>query len=139
MSLDRFIEAQEYSYTAALEEIRTGRKRSHWMWYVFPQMKGLGFSSTAQYYGIRDRKEAMSYLDHTVLGVRLREISSVLLTLESSDPSEVFGYPDDLKLKSSMTLFYLVSREKLFMSVLEKFFCGEIDEKTVELLGNEIE
>ena len=103
--LSRFLKAQEGDYERALGEIRSGRKRSHWMWYIFPQIQGLGFSSTAQYYAIRDLQEAKDYLAHPVLGTRLKEISSALLDLEGLSASEIFGYPDDLKLRSSMTLF----------------------------------
>ena len=134
MTLDRFIKAQETDYPIALSEIRSGRKRSHWMWYIFPQYKGLGFSSTAQYYAIQNRKEAEEYLAHPVLGKRLLEISEFLSELESDDASKVMGYPDDMKLKSSMTLFYLVSGNDIFKKVLDKFFDGKIDTKTEKLL-----
>lgn len=134
MTLERFIKAQDTSYDIALSEMKSGRKRSHWMWYIFPQIKGLGFSSTAQYYAIQNKKEAQRYLAHPVLGKRLIEISEVLLQIKSNDASKVFGYPDDMKLKSSMTLFYLVSGEDIFKKVLDKFFDGKIDKKTEELL-----
>ena len=134
MTLDRFIKAQETDYPIALSEIRSGRKRSHWMWYIFPQYKGLGFSSTAQYYAIQNRKEAEEYLAHPVLGKRLLEISEFLSELESDDASKVMGYPDDIKLRSSMTLFYLVSGNDIFKKVLDKFFEGKIDTKTEKLL-----
>ena len=104
------------------------------MWYIFPQIKGLGFSSTAQYYAIQNQREAEEYLAHPVLGKRLIEISKVLLEIESSDASRVMGYPDDMKLKSSMTLFYLVSGKDIFKRVLDKFFDGKLDKKTKELL-----
>ena len=134
MTLDRFIKAQETDYAIALAEIRNGRKRSHWMWYTFPQYKGLGFSSTSQYYAIQNKKEAEEYLAHPVLGKRLLEISEVLSELESDDTSKVMGYPDDMKLRSSMTLFYLVSDNEVFKKVLDKFFDGKIDTKTEKLL-----
>jgi len=134
MTLDRFIKAQEMDYEIALSEIKSGRKRSHWMWYIFPQMKGLGFSSTAQYYAIQNKKEAEEYLAHPVLGKRLLEISEALLEIKSNDAGRVMGYPDDMKLRSSMTLFYLVSGEDIFKKVLDKFFDGKIDKKTEELL-----
>jgi len=134
MTLDRFIKAQEMDYEIALSEIKSGRKRSHWMWYIFPQMKGLGFSSTAQYYAIQNKKEAEEYLAHPVLGKRLLEISEALLEIKSNDAGRVMGYPDDMKLRSSMTLFYLVSSEDIFKKVLDKFFDGKIDKKTEELL-----
>ena len=132
--LERFVLAQEQSYQAALQEIRNGKKRSHWMWYVFPQIQGLGVSPTAMYYAIQDRKEAEAYLAHPVLGQRLHEICEALLALKSCDADEVFGFPDDRKLRSSMTLFYLVSGEELFRKVIEKFFAGELDPLTVSLL-----
>ena len=134
MSLERFVKAQEGSYEIALNEIKHGRKRSHWMWYIFPQIKGLGYSSTAQYYAIQDKQEAENYLKHPILSKRLMEISEELLKLDSNNASEVFGYPDDMKLKSSMTLFHCVSGNKLFQKVLEKFFDGVLDEKTVVIL-----
>jgi len=134
MTLERFIKAQEIDYQIALSEMRAGRKRSHWMWYIFPQIKGLGFSSTAQYYAIQSKKEAEEYLAHPVLGKRLHEISEALLEIKSSDASRVMGYPDDMKLKSSMTLFYLVSGDEIFKKVLDKFFDGDIDKKTEKLL-----
>ena len=133
--LDRFVKAQEYDYDTALREIRGGRKRSHWMWYIFPQLKGLGYSSTSQYYGIRDLEEAQDYMEHPVLGPRLVEISEALLVLDTSDASAVMGYPDDLKLRSSMTLFELAAPEQpVFGRVLEKYYAGRRDERTLELL-----
>lgn len=108
-SLDRFLIAQEHSYDTALREIRSGRKRSHWMWYIFPQIAGLGMSYTAQLYAIKDIEEARQYIAHPVLGARLIEISNALLTLDCSDAAAVMGYPDDLKLRSCMTLFAQVS------------------------------
>ena len=132
--LERFVKAQERSYQTARSEIQYGQKMSHWMWYIFPQLKELGYSSTAKYYGIVDRKEAEAYLAHPVLGNRLREISSELLKLESCDPGYVMGYPDDLKLKSCMTLFLEISGESMFQKVLDKFFDGEKDEATLKLL-----
>ena len=105
------------------------------MWYIFPQIKGLGYSYTAQYYAIQNRTEAEEYLSHPVLGKRLVEISEALLEIENDDASEVFGYPDDLKLRSSMTLFYLVSGNDIFKRVLEKYFAGEMDGKTVKILN----
>ena len=135
MELERFVKAQARNYEKAREEIRNGRKETHWMWYVFPQLKGLGRSETARYYGIADRREAEAYLAHPVLGPRLREMTDLLPALETSDANKVFGYPDDLKLRSCMTLFYLVSGEERFQKVLDKFFGGKSDGRTVELLG----
>ena len=134
--LERFVKAQQYDYDTALREIRSGRKRSHWMWYIFPQLQGLGYSSTAQYYGIRDLEEAQDYMEHPVLGPRLVEISEALLVLDTSDASAVMGYPDDLKLRSSMTLFELAAPEQpVFGRVLEKYYSGHRDRRTLELLG----
>ena len=133
-TVERFIKAQEESYGQALEEIKNGHKRSHWMWYVFPQLKGLGQSETARYYGIANRTEAEAYLVDPLLGSRLLEISGELLKLESCDAREVFGRPDDVKLKSSMTLFYLVDGNPIFKAVLDKFFAGEQDEVTADQL-----
>ena len=134
--LDRFVKAQQYDYDTALREIRSGRKRSHWMWYIFPQLQGLGFSSTAQYYGIRDLEEAQDYMEHPLLGARLVEISEALLALDTGDASAVMGYPDDLKLRSSMTLFELAAPEQpVFGQVLEKYYSGHRDRRTLELLG----
>ena len=134
--LERFKKAQERDFKTALTEIKNGRKESHWIWYIFPQLKELGYSSTAKYYGIEGRGEAESYIKDDFLRERLIEISENLLSLESSNPSEVMGYPDDLKLKSCMTLFSVVAPEiDVFGKVLDKFYSGRKDEKTVELLG----
>ena len=133
--LSRFLKAQETDYKRALSEIRSGHKRSHWIWYIFPQIAGLGFSSTAQYYAIKDRQEAEEYLKNDLLRDRLVEISAALLQLESNDAGEVMGYPDDLKLRSSMTLFHEVAPEtEVFQKVLDKFFEGKPDQRTIELL-----
>ena len=132
--LSRFHRAQRGSYADALEEIRAGRKRSHWIWYIFPQLQGLGFSSTSQFYALRDLDEARAYLADPVLRERLLEISGALLALSSSDPSAVMGYPDDLKLQSCMTLFELADPEcPVFPAVLEKFYGGERDKRTLRL------
>lgn len=136
--LERFLEAQQDSYGIALAEIRGGLKRTHWMWYVFPQLKGLGHSQTAAYYGIRDRAEALAYLEHPVLGARLLEITGALLDLEGLSASAIFGHPDDLKLQSSMTLFSALhpADENVFRAVLQKYFKGKTDNKTLALLGH---
>lgn len=133
--LDRFLKAQERDYETALSEIRSGRKRSHWIWYIFPQVKGLGFSSTSEFYGIDGLDEAKAYLENAVLQEHLVEISKALLSLGSSDAGEVMGYPDDLKLRSSMTLFSEAAPEQeVFRKVLDKFYGGEKDRKTLEIL-----
>ena len=135
--LERFLTAQEKYYQIALHEMKAGRKESHWMWFIFPQLKGLGFSSTAKYYGIAGKEETLAYWLHPVLKNRLVEITSTLLEAKSCDAEEVMGYPDDLKLQSCMTLFAMVSGERLFFDVLDKFFGGELDKKTQELLLKE--
>lgn len=133
--LSRFLKAQERDYAQALREIQSGRKRSHWMWYIFPQIQGLGFSSTAQFYAIENLQEAKDYLAHPVLGARLKEISSALLQLDGLTASEIFGYPDDLKLRSSMTLFRLADLDcEIFQAVLDKYYDGEADNKTIRIV-----
>lgn len=134
--LQRFLEVQERDYQTALAEIRGGRKRSHWMWYIFPQIDGLGFSHTSKLYAIKNSDEAAEYLRHPVLGERLVEISEVLLEIEGRTANEIFGSPDDVKLKSSMTLFGASdSTNPVFQRVLDKYFDGAKDERTLELLG----
>lgn len=134
--LNRFLEAQEPDYERALAEIRRGRKQSHWMWYVFPQIAGLGSSPTAKFYAIKDKREAEDYLRHPVLGARLIEISGALLGVEGKTAHEIFGSPDDLKLKSSITLFGAVENtDSVFQKVLDKYYGGEKDRKTLEIIG----
>ncbi|MGV8906202.1 MAG: DUF1810 domain-containing protein [Acetobacterium sp.] len=133
--IERFIKAQEHNYEIALQEIKNGHKRSQWMWYIFPQIKGLGHSSATEYYAIKNRTEAKVYMAHPVLGSRLLEITGELLKLETSDAEGVFDWPDDMKLKSSMTLFYIVSNNQVFKQVLDKFFGGEFDDFTVDQLA----
>lgn len=133
-SLDRFVQAQETAYPSALAEIKRGQKESHWMWYIFPQIAGLGRSSTAQYYAIRDRQEAEDYLKHPLLGSRLLNICSALLFLDCNDAKKIFGYTDSMKLRSSMTLFYAVSHNFVFKKVIDKFFSGQMDDLTLEKL-----
>ena len=134
--LDKYVSAQARDYDDALREIRSGRKRTHWIWYIFPQLDGLGYSPTAQYYGIRDLEQAKDYMAHPLLGPRLVEISEALLALPSSDPGAVMGYPDDLKLCSSMTLFELAAPDQpVFGKVLDKFYGGRRDPLTLQLLG----
>lgn len=134
--LDRFRRAQRGEYEEALAEIKRGRKNGHWMWYIFPQLSGLGMSATSLYYGIRGLDEAKAYLADPVLGERLREISSALLEIPTNNAREVFWYPDDLKLRSCMTLFTAADPEnEIFQKVLDKFFDGKPDELTLEKLG----
>ena len=133
--LTRFLEAQNQVYLKALAEIKNGRKESHWMWFIFPQLKGLGSSTTAEFYGINDLDEAESYLHHPVLGKHLVEISEVLLTLGNKTATQIFGAPDDLKLLSSMTLFSNVKNASpVFEHVIEKYFNGLPDERTLQLI-----
>jgi uncharacterized protein (DUF1810 family) len=134
-ALNRFVTAQERDYEKALAEIRAGRKRSHWIWYIFPQLKGLGFSTNAEYYGIDDLQEATAYLQHPVLGPRLIEISSALLAHAGQRATTIMGSPDDLKLWSSMTLFSLVpGADPIFTKVLSLYYNGEKDQRSVSLL-----
>jgi uncharacterized protein (DUF1810 family) len=133
--LDRFLNAQRDDYERALAEIKRGRKQSHWMWYIFPQLAGLGFSSTAKFYGIRNLSEASSYLAHPVLGPRLVEISAAMLQVEDKTANQILGSPDDLKLRSCMTLFSQVQpTNPIFQAVLDKYYSGEPDEKTLALV-----
>ncbi len=133
--LKRFIDAQQTSYQAALAEIKNGRKRSHWMWYIFPQIQGLGFSETSKFYAIKEVSEAEEFLKHPILGSRLVEICEVLLGLETNNANQVFGSPDDMKLKSSMTLFAaLPNTNPVFELVLKKFFGGSKDNKTLQII-----
>ena len=131
------MEAQEMNYATALSEIKNGRKRSHWMWYIFPQIQGLGFSETSKFYAIKDLAEAEEFLKHPVLGERLVEICHELLTLDSNNAYQIFGSPDDLKLKSSMTLFAsLPDTNPVFDEVLKKYFDGTKDKKTLEIISS---
>jgi uncharacterized protein (DUF1810 family) len=134
-NLEKFISAQEKSYPIALSEIKNGKKQSHWMWYIFPQVQGLGFSETSKFYAIKNIDEAKEFLLHPVLGNRLVNLCNELLKLESDNANSIFGSPDDLKLKSSMTLFSSLNINPVFQMVLDKFFNGTGDNKTLELIG----
>ena len=138
IDLERFVEAQSWNYEVAVAELKAGKKRSHWMWYIFPQMRGLGRSSMAEMYGIAGLDEARRYLEHEILGKRLREVCEAILGLSTDDAHEVFGDIDSLKLKSSMTLFDLVSPDDIFARVLNKYYGGERDNKTLKLLEGQI-
>lgn len=134
--LDRFVDAQENAYATALAELRAGSKRSHWIWFVFPQLRGLGRSATAQRFGIESLDEARAYLAHPVLGPRLRECAEVLATHAGRSATEILGYPDDLKVRSSMTLFARAADDAgPFRAVLDAFYGGNEDQATVDLLG----
>ena len=132
--IDRFLEPQRTAYPIALEEMRSGRKTGEWMWYIFPQLRGLGQSNLAWYYGLEDLCEARAYLDHPVLGQRLREITRTVLEQDEAEPMKLFGCPDNMKFRSCMTLFALVSEDDLFARALKKFFDGQENFLTLELL-----
>jgi uncharacterized protein (DUF1810 family) len=134
--LGRFVEAQRETYDTALAELRDGRKRSHWMWFIFPQLAGLGFSAMSQRYAIRSLEEAMAYLEHPLLGYRLLNCAAAVLQVDGRTASEIFGSPDDLKLRSSATLFSeALSRPGfVFDQLLTKYFGGEPDSQTLDLL-----
>ncbi|OBG86412.1 calpastatin [Mycobacterium sp. E802] len=134
--LARFVTAQDRVYSQVVGELRDGRKRSHWIWFVFPQLRGLGHSSTAHHYGIASVDEASAYLAHPTLGPRLRECARLVAQIDGRTAREVFGHPDDLKVRSSMTLFTAVTEDNAdFESLLDKFYGGEPDPLTVELLS----
>lgn len=134
--LERFVEAQDPVYAGVVDELRAGRKRSHWMWFVFPQLRELGRSPAAMHYGIGSRDEAAAYLAHDVLGPRLRECARLVAAVEGSSAERVMGHVDALKLRSSMTLFATVADDdRDFVAVLERFYDGERDPLTMELLG----
>ena len=137
-NLERFLKAQEKDYAIALSEIKKGKKQSHWMWYIFPQIHGLGLSETSRYYAIKNRKEAADYLKDPVLEKRLIDICNELLKLENNDAHKIFGSPDDMKLHSSMTLFSsLPDTDPVFIKLLDKFFAGTKDDKTLQIIRNE--
>lgn len=135
-NLGRFVAAQDGLYDEALVEIRSGRKRSHWMWFVFPQLAGLGSSETSRHFAIRNVAEARAYLDHPVLGPRLAGAAGAALSVEGRTAREIFGSPDDMKLRSCATLFAHVSPVgSVFHRLLDRFFDGEPDRRTLELLA----
>lgn len=134
-NLERFIIKQERDYPRAYAELSQGRKQSHWSWWIIPQIVGLGMTSTSQEYAIKSLDEAIAFLEHPYLGKNIREIAKVLLGLESDNATAVMGYPDDLKLRSCMTLFAEADpSEEVFQKVLDKFYGGEKDERTLEIL-----
>jgi len=132
--LERFVEAQAGVYEQVCAELRAGRKRSHWMWFVFPQVRGLGSSEMAVRYAISGREEALAYLEHAFLGVRLRECAEIVVGVQGRTVEEIFGYPDDLKFHSSMTLFAEVEgpAERVFHEALRRYFSGKMDQATLE-------
>jgi uncharacterized protein (DUF1810 family) len=134
--LDRFVAAQNPVYGQVLAELRAGRKRSHWMWFVFPQLDGLGRSPTARHFAIRSREEGLQYLAHPLLGARLLECTETLIAVPDRSISEILGFPDDLKFRSSMTLFAeLAGPGSVFEQALGRFYDGDPDERTLELLA----
>ena len=135
-NLDRFVQAQAEDYDTALAEIRRGRKRSHWMWYVFPQFAGLGSSPMSQRYAITSLRECEAYVRHPLLGPRLRTCSEAVLAIDGRSASDIFGDPDDMKLKSSATLFGCVSPNgSVFDRIIDKYFYGQADALTLRLVG----
>lgn len=136
VDLTRFLYAQVDSYATALAELKKGQKQSHWMWCIFPQFDGLGHSETAKYYAIKNRAEAQHYLNHPVLGQRLIECTKAVLAVEGKSISAILGFPDDLKLHSSMTLFaQFADTDSIFTRVIDKYFAGIADSKTLQLLN----
>jgi uncharacterized protein (DUF1810 family) len=136
--LNRFVRAQEDSYRQALSELQSGRKQSHWMWYIFPQLEGLGSSPTAKFYSIKSEDEARAYLEHPVLGQRLAECAEAVLAVDGKSATEILGSPDDLKLKSCATLFAHVSPPgSVFERILDAFYAGERDAATLRLFKSE--
>lgn len=134
--LQRFISAQQRDYATALAELRGGRKRSHWIWYIFPQIEGLGYSSTSRHYAIKSLPEARAYLQHPILGRRLVECAEAVLQINGRSAAEIFGAPDDMKLRSSMTLFAAVpDADPVFARVLDRYFGGQPDRRTLDLLA----
>jgi len=139
VKLNRFLEAQNQTYLKALSEIKNGRKESHWMWYIFPQVKGLGQSEMANYYGINSLDEATAYLEHPVLRKHLVEISTAVLHVKDKSAADIFGSPDDLKLRSCMTLFANAKNtDTVFSDVLEKYFSGKEDVGTLDLIRKQV-
>lgn len=138
-NLNKFIEAQEESYEGALKEIKKGKKLGHWIWYIFPQLKGLGFSNMSYYYGLEGIEEAKEYLNNEYLRNHLLEITKALLDLDTNNPLQVLGFPDNLKVNSCMTLFYYTEPSiTLFKDVIDKFYDGKMDENTINILNSKI-
>lgn len=134
-NLQRFLDAQDRVYDHVLSELRRGEKTSHWMWFVFPQLRGLGLSPTAVTYSISSREEAIAYLQHPILGPRLKDCTAIVNGLEGLSLGQIFGYPDDLKFKSCMTLFATIApEEQVFQDALKKYCGGKMDQRTIALL-----
>ena len=134
-NIERFIKIQKEDYAMALKEIKNGRKRNHWMWYIFPQIKGLGTSAMAQYYGLENLEEAKEYYNNDYLRKNLLEITKALLSLDNTNIESILGYPDNLKLLSCMTLFEIVDKnENVFSQILDKYYNGKRDTNTIHLI-----
>jgi uncharacterized protein (DUF1810 family) len=134
-NLERFIKAQENIFEQVTAELAAGDKQSHWMWFIFPQIVGLGITVTANYYAIKSLDEAKAYLQHPILGRRLLECCQILLRLQDRTAKQIFGFPDVLKLKSSMTLFFAVSDNDLFQKILDVYYKGEKDKRTLDIIS----
>ena len=133
--LQKFVDAQDRCYEQVCKELRAGYKQSHWMWFIFPQLKGLGHSATANHYGISSSREAEAYLAHEILDARLRQCTQLVLAVEGRSVEEIFGDPDDVKFRSSMTLFATVATDnKIFKDALQKYFAGKPDQRTIQML-----
>ena len=134
-ALNRFVTAQNKVYQQVVQELNNGCKRSHWMWYIFPQVDGLAQSSTSKYYAIKSLDEAIAYFNHPILGARLIECTNLVQQIEDKAVSEIFAYPDNLKLQSSMTLFAEITNEPVFTRILDRYFQSQPDQKTLQLLN----
>lgn len=135
-NVQRFVEAQQVNFDTALSELKAGKKTSHWMWYIFPQIKGLGKSEISKYYAIQNIEEARAYLNNEYLSHNMNELLDVLLKQNTSNPTDIFGKPDDMKLKSSMTLFALADKNnEKYKKVLEKYFSGDFDKRTINIIN----
>ena len=132
--INLYLDAQENTYDNALAELKAGKKTSHWMWFIFPQIKGLGQSFDSYRYGLNSLEETKTFYNHPILGKRLKNLCNVLLNLNINDPEQIFGYTDALKLKSSMTIFYIATGEMIFKNVLAKYYDGQFDNKTIIIL-----
>ena len=136
-NLERFVTAQENVYAAVVEELGVGRKRSHWMWFIFPQAAGLGMSATSRKFAIQSLDEARAYLAHPLLGARLRQCTQLVMNVEGRTAEEIFGSIDSVKLRSCLTLFDAASDEQLFRDAIEKYYCGETDQRTLQILSSD--
>lgn len=137
-NLRRFVDAQEHEYESVVQELRNGMKRGHWMWYIFPQVAGLGMSSTSQMYAIKTLDVATAYYDHPVLGSRLQECTRLVIDVKGRTTNEIFGYTDNLKFRSCMTLFDCATNDDLFRDALVKYFDGEADQLTLKILKSAV-